>query len=192
MLDIEQYKDTVYFVLNKYHLDPEEFEDVAWIGLWEACKSWNPEKAEHRTPQTWCIRGILFKIFYEYKKWKKFHFGNEGDHDAPGLYSFQTLKKETISPDNFTDGFLTRTASTEVLDNVEYEELIQEFRKTLKGKEKDIFDKRLEGYTMVEIGSMLGVSKQYVSDCFKNVKKKAVEFFDLGEEYENRRSPRMK
>ena len=87
---------------------------------------------------------------------------------------------------------MTRTASTEVLDNVEYEELIQEFRKTLKGKEKDIFDKRLEGYTMVEIGSMLGVSKQYVSDCFKNVKKKAVEFFDLGEEYENRRSPRMK
>ena len=192
MLDIEQYKDTVYFVLNKYHLYPEEFEDVAWIGLWEACRSCNPEKAEHRTPQTWCIRGILFKIFYEYKKWKKFHFGSEGDHDAPGLYSFQTLKKETISPDNFTDGFLTRTASTEVLDNVEYEELIQEFRKTLRGKEKDIFDKRLEGYTMVEIGSMLGVSKQYVSDCFKNVKKKAVKFFDLGEEYENRRSPKMK
>ena len=192
MLDIEQYKDTVYFVLNKYHLDPEEFEDVAWIGLWEACRSWNPEKAEHRTPQTWCIRGILFKIFYEYKKWKKFHFGNEGDHGAPGLYSFQTLKKETISPDNFTDGFLARTASTEVLDNVEYEELIQEFRKTLIDKEKDIFDKRLEGYTMVEIGSMMGVSRQYVSDCFKNVKKKAVEFFDLGEEYENKRSPRMK
>lgn len=186
MLDIEKYKPCIWTVLNRYGLKDQDFYDIALIGLWRACKDWDEEKAKHKKPQTWCMNYIAWQISREITKHNR-----EMDSIVPissetrtNIGRYWDIKNYILSFDNPKDIYKKINkydSSEDFLSNINVESFLQK----LTQDEQRILKLRMNGYTLKEISSEFGISKQAIEQRIKKIRERAIRHFgkDVCKEY---------
>ena len=165
---VEENHNLIYSFLYKYHLDVEEWYDLAAIGLCKAANTYNNDKSGF---STYAYKCMYTTIMQEKRKENAMRTIPQNQI----VYYENKLNEE--SKDNDTSTFLnyipskqnveTETISTLSLDNIENE---------LVGNKRKVFLMLKEGYTQCEISKIIGISKQRVS----KIKQEIVEKYYMG------------
>lgn len=196
MYDIEEYVGTIYEVLAKYGIPKEEFFDIALEALHKAILKFDPDKTSCK-PQTFFIYYVEYGIAAEIKKqaiWNGLVNTNDRRHPTWYLTHYRDVKNCTAryqSSDDFIEVNEIHYSEPLFRDAVKEIEVRDFYNSCLKENDIKICKLRIEGYTMDEIGKILGCSKQNVARVIERVKKKAIEYFG---EYacSNRKMKRIK
>ena len=163
-INLEEHINLVNYVINKYYkqwIHDKDFEDLkqaGYLGLCKAKDKYDPEKGSFSTYAVIKIRG---EIGYFIRKEKEARSNTN---------KFIYLDKK------FREGEDDLTFE-EKIDGKKYEEECAEFsandfRKTLKGKDKRIFDLMKQQYTYEEIGELMGLSRSTVKYHAKKIRRK--------------------
>ena len=180
VLDIEKYLPTIGHTIKKMSVPWDEFFDIGLIGLWKACQTYDPNLEGRLSPEGWCIRNIRHEIIRELCKMDHYHNNKKyKDLNKYGPSSY----KEIINGIKYLSELKDYSLLVESKNgDEEYDETVADvdmFLKSLTEREHMILRLHEAGLTMREIGSIIGTSRQRVSEIFVGVKKKAAEFFDV-------------
>lgn len=159
---IENNHNLIYRFLNKYHLSIDEHYDLAAIGLCKAGLTYDADKSSF---STYAFRCMYTSVMYELRK--KSMDKTIPEHQIVYYQAnVENEKGDTLSYINFIP------SKENVEDNVLSEVIFDEYEKTLKDRDKQIFVLFRQGYNQSEIGRLVGCSQPQVS----RVKKKLVEY----------------
>lgn len=161
---IEENHNLIYSFLNKYHLDIEEYYDLAAIGLCKAAMSFEHGKASF---STYAYKCMFTSVFSEIRARCA---GNRIPEEQILYY-----QKETDSNGDSLS-FIDYIASKEnIEEDVLSDIMIDDYIRNLKDREKQVFILFTQGHNQCEIGNILGISQSFVS----RIKKKIVEHFAI-------------
>ena len=151
--------------MYKYHLDLEEWYDIAAIGLCKAANTYNNDKSGF---STYAYKCMYTTIMMEKRKENAMRIIPQNQI----VYYENQVSEE--SKDNDTSTFLNyienETISTLSLENIENE---------LVGNKRKVFVLLKEGYTQSEIPKIIGISKQRIS----KIKQEILEKYYTGGSY---------
>ena len=156
----ENYKLAMYFLWKHYPavaMD-EDMQQEAFLGLWKACLSYDPGKAEF---STWAGYGVRCQVLMALRK------------DCRQL---DTVSLEATIEG--TEGLKLEDIVSEVVPSIcdGYIELM-DFLRNLPEKKQLLVQCRLEGMTQHEIAKRIGYSQAYCSRMLKAIR----------QEYSNRK-----
>lgn len=144
-------------------MDKDELMQLAMIALWEACLEFDP------------TIGAKFSVFAMNKMRWDYRNADIVQHrleTKEGASINANVKFDSGEADEeYEDHIPYGDAEEEAIERISQRE-IEEFRNSLKqGRDKLIFDLRMSGYDMVEIGKKIGISKQRVFQRLQEIRK---------------------
>lgn len=161
---VEENHNLIYSLLYKYHLDIEEWYDLAAIGLCKAANTYNNDKSGF---STYAYKCMYTTIMTEKRKENAMRIIPQNQ-----IVYYENQVSES-SKENDTSTFLNyipskqdvenETISTILLNNIENE---------LVGNKKKVFILLKEGYTQCEISKIIGISKQRISKIKQEITEK--------------------
>lgn len=155
---VEDNHNLIYWFLHTYHLNEEDYYDLAAIGLCNAAINFNSDICKF---STFAIRCMYNSVFSEYRKRKNQKY--IPDHKIQSY--------DCCLYDNTDTELLDLLASDEnLLDKLEFQILLKEFLDTLDNRDIIILQLRLKGCNQSSIASYLGISQSYTSRLIKNIR----------------------
>lgn len=141
----------VYFTVNKYYSDLKDDDDLiqeGMIGLYRACKTWDPSKS---TFSTYAVAVILNALRYELRKRNKQYNTicsiDDIIEDGDNCYSLHDLLFDTRN----------------TIDSIEFKIVFQQIFNSLSKKEKTIISLLMQGDKQFEVAEKLGYTRSNVS-----------------------------
>ena len=168
---IEENHNLIYSLLYKYHLDVEEWYDLAAIGLCKAANTYNNGKSGF---STYAYKCMYTTIMMEKRKENAMrtipqnqivYYENQVSEEAKANETSTFLNYMTRQQDVENE-----TKSTLSLENIKNE---------LVGNKRKVFVLLKEGYTQSEISKIIGISKQRIS----KIKQEILEKYYTGGSY---------
>lgn len=154
----------IYSFLYKYHLDVEEWYDIAAIGLCKAANTYNNDKSEF---STYAYKCMYTTIIMEKRKENAMRTIPQNQI----VYYENQVNKS--SKDNDTSTFLNYIPSKQDIENETISALsLENIENELVGNKKKVFLLLREGYTQCEISKIIGISKQRVSKIKQEITEK--------------------
>ena len=144
---IEENHNLIYSLLYKYHLDVEEWYDLAAIGLCKAANTYNNGKSGF---STYAYKCMYTTIMMEKRK----------ENAMRTIPQNQIVYYENQVSEESKEN---ETISTLSLENIENE---------LVGNKRKVFVLLKEGYTQSEISKIIGISKQRISKIKQEILEK--------------------
>lgn len=171
---------TLYRTLGQPHavaksksIEYEDLLQVAYIGLWKACQTYNFNKGKFQTYAInhikWTLIPALSHDFNHFKYPTSYNANNIPEEEYQlasidadiGVGESRTLHESIAAEDD-------NSIESEVLHRTELEEVM----KTLTERQQKIVELKLLDWTEAEIGKQLGVSKQAINKAFDSIIKK--------------------
>ena len=141
--------------MYKYHLDVEEWYDLAAIGLCKAANTYNNDKSGF---STYAYKCMYTTIIMEKRK------ENAMCRIPQNQIVYYENQVSEESKDNDTSTFLNYMPSKQNIENETISALsLENIENKLNGNKKKVFLLLREGYTQCEISKIIGISKQRVS-----------------------------
>lgn len=154
----------IYSFLYKYHLDVEEWYDIAAIGLCKAANTYNNDKSEF---STYAYKCMYTTIIMEKRKENAMRTIPQNQ-----IVYYENQVNES-SKDNGTSTFLNYIPSKQDIENETISALsLENIENELVGNKKKVFLLLREGYTQCEISKIIGISKQRVSKIKQEITEK--------------------
>lgn len=154
----------MYSFLYKYHLDVEEWYDLASIGLCKAANTYNNDKSEF---STYAYKCMYTTIMMEKRKENAMHIIPQ---DQIVYYENQVNES---SKENDTSTFLNYIPSKQDVENETISTLsLENIENELAGNKRKVFVLLNEGYTQSEISKIIGISKQRISKIKQEILEK--------------------
>lgn len=154
----------IYSFLYKYHLDVEEWYDIAAIGLCKAANTYNNDKSEF---STYTYKCMYTTIIMEKRKENAMRTIPQNQ-----IVYYENQVNES-SKDNDTSTFLNYIPSKQDIENETISALsLENIENELVGNKKKVFLLLREGYTQCEISKIIGISKQRVSKIKQEITEK--------------------
>lgn len=155
----------IYSFLYKYHLDVEEWYDIAAIGLCKAANTYNNDKSEF---STYAYKCMYTTIIMEKRKENAMRTIPQNQ-----IVYYENQVNES-SKDNDTSTFLNYIPSKQDIENETISALsLENIENELVGNKKKVFLLLREGYTQCEISKIIGISsKQRVSKIKQEITEK--------------------
>ena len=160
-------KKLVYFVINKqfsWLLGDEDIEQYGLIGLWKACKMYDSDKAKFSTFALTCIRN---EILMELRRRKTAQRLEAVSLDMPvaveGKEDGETSLMDVIrDPD---DHYVEIECDLAFLDDI------------ASGRDIEILQMSMDGYSQVEIAERFKISRSYISRIINRTRKKIEDYW---------------
>jgi RNA polymerase sigma factor (sigma-70 family) len=150
--------------LYKYHLDVEEWYDIAAIGLCKAANTYNNDKSGF---STYAYKCMYTTIIMEKRKENAMRTIPQNQ-----IVYYENQVNES-SKDNDTSTFLNYIPSKQDIENEIISALsLENIENELVGNKKKVFLLLREGYTQCEISKIIGISKQRVSKIKQEITEK--------------------
>lgn len=154
----------IYSFLYKFHLDVEEWYDIAAIGLCKAANTYNNDKSEF---STYAYKCMYTTIIMEKRKENAMRTIPQNQ-----IVYYENQVNES-SKDNDTSTFLNYIPSKQDIENETISALsLENIENELVGNKKKVFLLLREGYTQCEISKIIGISKQRVSKIKQEITEK--------------------
>ena len=154
----------IYSFLYKYHLDVEEWYDIAAIGLCKAANTYNNDKSGF---STYAYKCMYATIIMEKRKENAMRTIPQNQ-----IVYYENQVNES-SKDNDTSTFLNYIPSKQDIENETISALsLENIENELVGNKKKVFLLLREGYTQCEISKIIGISKQRVSKIKQEITEK--------------------
>lgn len=154
----------IYSFLYKYHLDVEEWYDIAAIGLCKAANTYNNDKSEF---STYAYKCMYTTIIMEKRKENAMRTIPQNQ-----IVYYENQVNES-SKDNDTSTFLNYIPSKQDIENETISALsLENIENELVGNKKKVFLLLRERYTQCEISKIIGISKQRVSKIKQEITEK--------------------
>lgn len=154
----------IYSFLYKYHLDVEEWYDIAAIGLCKAANTYNNDKSGF---STYAYKCMYTTIIMEKRKENAMRTIPQNQ-----IVYYENQVNES-SKDNDTSTFLNYIPSKQDIENETISALsLENIENELVGNKKKVFLLLREGYTQCEISKIIGISKQRVSKIKQEITEK--------------------
>lgn len=154
----------IYSFLYKYHLDVEEWYDIAAIGLCKAANTYNNDKSRF---STYAYKCMYTTIIMEKRKENAMRTIPQNQ-----IVYYENQVNES-SKDNDTSTFLNYIPSKQDIENETISALsLENIENELVGNKKKVFLLLREGYTQCEISKIIGISKQRVSKIKQEITEK--------------------
>lgn len=166
---INDNRKLVYFILHKQFpslIGDDDIEQYGLIGLWKACKNYDSDKSKFATFATRCIRN---EILMELRRRKTQQKTEAVSLDMPisveGKEDAETSLMETLrDPD---DKYAELEYDLKFLEDI------------ASGREIEVLDMSMSGYSQIEIAEYFKVSRSYISRILDNVRKKIAKEYNL-------------
>lgn len=154
----------IYSFLYKYHLDVEEWYDIAAIGLCKAANTYNNDKSGF---STYAYKCMYTTIIMEKRKENAMRTIPQNQ-----IVYYENQVNES-SKDNDTSTFLNYIPCKQDIENETISALsLENIENELVGNKKKVFLLLREGYTQCEISKIIGISKQRVSKIKQEITEK--------------------
>lgn len=154
--------------MYKYHLNVEEWYDLAAIGLCKAANTYNNSKSGF---STYAYKCMYTTIIMEKRKENAMRIIPQNQI----VYYENQVSEE--SKDNDTSTFLNYIPSKQNIENETISTLsLENIENELAGNKRKVFLLLREGYAQCEISEIIGISKQRVS----KIKQEIVEKYYIG------------
>lgn len=158
----------IYSFLYKYHLDVEEWYDIAAIGLCKAANTYNNDKSGF---STYAYKCMYTTIIMEKRKENAMRIIPQNQ-----IVYYENQVNES-SKENDTSTFLNYIPSKQDIENETISTLsLENIENELVGNKRKVFLLLREGYAQCEISEIIGISKQRVS----KIKQEIVEKYYIG------------
>lgn len=159
---MEENINLTYSTLNKYffqYRNDEDFQELALIGLWEACKTFDENKKNSFS--TYAVKCIKNRILNEIKKDREL----SNNIEIVSLDNPITADGKTTYKENFENHNLLRNVV-----NKEYD--FKKAFESLTSEERKLFNYFLSDLSHSEIAKKYGASRQAIERKFKKIKRK--------------------
>lgn len=157
--------------MYKYHLDVEEWYDIAAIGLCKAANTYNNDKSEF---STYAYKCMYTAIIMEKRKENAMRTIPQNQ-----IVYYENQVNES-SKENDTSTFLNYIPSKQDIENETISALsLENIENKLDGNKRKVFVLLKEGYTQSEISKIIGISKQRIS----KIKQEILEKYYTGGSY---------
>lgn len=154
--------------MYKYHLDVEEWYDLAAIGLCKAANTYNNNKSGF---STYAYKCMYTTIIMEKRKENAMRIIPQNQ-----IVYYENQVNES-SKENDTSTFLNYIPSKQNIENETISTLsLENIENELAGNKRKVFLLLREGYAQCEISEIIGISKQRVS----KIKQEIVEKYYIG------------
>lgn len=154
--------------MYKYHLDVEEWYDLAAIGLCKAANTYNNNKSGF---STYAYKCMYTTIIMEKRKENAMRIIPQNQ-----IVYYENQVNE-LSKENDTSTFLNYIPSKQNIENETISTLsLENIENELAGNKRKVFLLLREGYAQCEISEIIGISKQRVS----KIKQEIVEKYYIG------------
>ena len=161
---IEENHNLIYSLLYKYHLDVEEWYDLAAIGLCKAANTYNNGKSGF---STYAYKCMYTTIMMEKRKENAMRTIPQNQI----VYYENQVSEE--SKENDTSTFLNYIPSKQDVENETISTLsLENIENELVGNKRKVFVLLKEGYTQSEISKIIGISKQRISKIKQEILEK--------------------
>lgn len=145
----------IYSFIRSRHLDKSEYYDIAAIGYMKSVNTYNSEL------------GVPFAAYaFKCMQNEYVRYIRKNVKSAESVYGYVSLNVVVVEGDhNGTTIELQDTiedTSIHICDDIVTDEYFKCFYKKLEPRDRFIVRKRLQGYTMEEIGGMLHITKARV------------------------------
>ena len=163
---VEENHNLIYGFLNQYKLDDEDFYDLASIGLCKAAMKYDVDKKKKFSTLAYtCMNNEVRRYYRDCENVKK--------RISKHLVSSYNIELEDNK--EILDVFIKDDDFSE--DSLIYLDF-DNFKKTLKDKERIVVEYLESGFNMMETAKMLGRTHQYVSLTKKEVLRKWSKFYN--------------
>ena len=157
--------------MYKYHLDVEQWYDIAAIGLCKAANTYNNDKSEF---STYAYKCMYTAIIMEKRKENAMRTIPQNQ-----IVYYENQVNES-SKENDTSTFLNYIPSKQDIENETISALsLENIENKLDGNKRKVFVLLKEGYTQSEISKIIGISKQRIS----KIKQEILEKYYTGGSY---------
>lgn len=157
--------------MYKYHLDVEEWYDIAAIVLCKAANTYNNDKSEF---STYAYKCMYTTIIMEKRK------ENAMRRIPQNHIVYYENQVNESSKENDTSIFLNYIPSKQDIENETISTLsLENIENKLDGNKRKVFVLLKEGYTQSEISKIIGISKQRIS----KIKQEILEKYYTGGSY---------
>lgn len=154
----------IYSFLYKYHLDVEEWYDLAAIGLCKAANTYNNSKSGF---STYAYKCMYTTVMTEKRKENAMRTIPQNQI----VYYENQVSEE--SKDNDISTFLNYITSKQDIENETISTLsLENIENELVGNKRKVFVLLKEGYTQSEISKIIGISKQRISKINQEILEK--------------------
>lgn len=155
---VEENHNLIYFYLNRHNLDAEEFYDIAAIGLIKAAKLYDEEKTKFSTFAVLCI-GNEIKNEYKNRSLKR-----AIPYDK--VVSANKNMGQSLN-DYYT---IIQNGNENLEEKVCTEDLIKKITRKLDDRRKQVLVMLIDGYSMSDIASAMGVKPQRIFQLRNDIK----------------------
>lgn len=162
---IENNVKLVYYCFNRLHKDSfvEKYKDdliqEGMLGLMKAANTFDSEKGRFSTYAAMCIRNEMFmfmrRMRKSYDKEISLYTPVGIDPDGGEIYLIDTIASKSENAE----------------DELDFKTAVQ-FINEQSERNQAIMKMRLDGFTMTEIGKVLGISQSYVSRLLQGLLQK--------------------
>ena len=161
---VEENHNLIYSFLYKYHLDLEEWYDLAAIGLCKAANTYNNSKSGF---STYAYKCMYTAVMMEKRKENAMRTIPQNQ-----IFYYENQVSEE-SKDNDTSTFLNYIPSKQDIENEIISALsLENVKNELVGNKRKVFLLLRDGYTQCEISKIIGISKQRVSKIKQEIAEK--------------------
>jgi len=163
---VEDNHNLIYFIINKYDLENDEYYDLLALSLCKAALTYKQEVAKF---STYAITIMLKDIKRDKRYWSR-HKRNRNE------VSFINLDDTIYESDETYESIIPDFNANKGFSETEIKILLKEFAPKLTTFEKDILIRLLKGETPNTIKDVYGCSRQYIYLIRKNIEKKYLKF----------------
>ena len=150
--------------MYKYHLDVEEWYDLAAIGLCKAANTYNNNKSGF---STYAYKCMFTTVMMEKRKENAMRTIPQNQ-----IFYYESQVGEE-SKDKDTSTFLNYIPSKQDIENETISALsLENIKNELAGNKRKVFLLLKEGYAQCEISEIIGISKQRVSKIKQEIAEK--------------------
>lgn len=159
----------VYYVVNRkfpWLLGDEDIVQYGMIGLWKACKAWDSDKG---TLANLAIRCIQNEILMEIRRRKQ----------QNRLVAVSLDEPQNEESDSKTNISIADMLAFEEPGFVDIEYNVPEFKNKLNQRENIVLSEIMNGVSQQDIADSMCISRSYVSRIVKNIRLKAIKYWQL-------------
>lgn len=157
------------FVLKRYFSTLSLTDDliqIAYLGLWKACLSWDQERAKFTTYAAICIQKEVLMELRRRKKWGQLQMVSLS---CPTAGEGEDLTLEGLVPDPHSD-------INDLEDCIAFSQALEELG--LSDIERELLHLSAQGISQAEVGHRLSKSQAYVSRKLGKIKKRLMATYE--------------
>lgn len=151
-------KDLAHWLIKMYYfqyLHNDDMTQEALIGLWKACRTWNPGIGTKFS--SYASRVILNEIRMAYRR------------ERPPEFIMISLDDDIPDAEGLTMADMIEDPNGNIEDSGVF---LKDFMSRLTAKEKAVVEMLAQGFTQKEIGARLGFSRAYCSKIKTSIRNK--------------------